>query len=357
MTEITLLTAEQIGRLRQAFATQSQACEKLGSALYHALFSRLRSLIGQCAPLDRVLAAFQGDALLDLPGLRLAGGLHYLCLTGATPQLARHYPSCGGTPDWDRLMDDFLAVVDTHSPFLIQFMESPPQTNEVQRGALLLPGLHFIAAQLGGDLELLEIGASAGLNQFLDRLRVNYGDWSLGPPDAELILSADWIGPRLTGTDFTIHARAGCDLNPIDVQTDEGARRLAAYLWPDQTARLARLTQAIALARRSPPEIDRAPAAIWLAEALKVPPKAPVTVIYHSYVWPYLPRSERLGITAAIEQAAKTLPPGRGLAWLRLEDADEDRKHGMMVSLWPGEQDIDLARGSPHGTWLKWLAL
>ncbi len=65
----------------------------------------------------------------------------------------------------------------------------PPQTNEVRRSALLLPGFIEIARKTGLPLRLLEIGASAGLNQVWDEYRYTYrgrqGDDTWGKSDAE----------------------------------------------------------------------------------------------------------------------------------------------------------------------------
>jgi len=80
-----------------------------------------------------------------------------------------------------------ITVQAQHADFIRDFMKSPPQTNEVQRSAMIVPALHYLVAAVTPDhvpsIELLEIGASAGLNQYPDRVQVDYGrlypsDWN-----------------------------------------------------------------------------------------------------------------------------------------------------------------------------------
>src|SRR6185503_10096897 len=54
---------------------------------------------------------------------------------------------------------------------------------------------------------------------------------------------------------FEVVRRRGIDAHPIDVTTDEGARLLEAFVWPDQTERIERLHLAIEIVREDPPEL------------------------------------------------------------------------------------------------------
>jgi hypothetical protein len=65
---------------------------------------------------------------------------------------------------------------------IADFMSHEPQTNEVRRSAVLLPGFLTIAAETGLPLRILELGASAGLNQLWDRRHYRLGEigeWGL----------------------------------------------------------------------------------------------------------------------------------------------------------------------------------
>jgi len=156
------------------------------------------------------VAAIARDLRWDFP-LRLLGGMHYLVL--------------GGEGSWD----DVDAMLDTRADFLTHFAaEHPVQTNEVGRARPLLRGLDAVGRE---RIDLLELGTAAGLLLYLDR----YGY----PHDGR----------------FEIVRRRGIDINPIDVTTDDGARLLEAFVWPDQTERIERLRAAIEIVRQDPPEL------------------------------------------------------------------------------------------------------
>jgi hypothetical protein len=226
----------------------------------------------------------------DAAPLRFLGGLHYLVLTGAAPNLAAEYPPSKLAPDPGRLAARVSATGREHRAMLAQFLTSPPQTNEVNRSVVLSAGFRIIAKRAGLPLRCLEIGASAGLNMNWDRFFYDLGESGLwGDPSSPVRLSADWTGgPPPYDVEAEVIERRACDQNPVDVSQDEAALRLKAYVWPDQLTRMARLEGAIAVARRHPPEIERADAAEWTRAHLHPVPGV-VTVLYHSVVWSYLP--------------------------------------------------------------------
>jgi hypothetical protein len=351
-----VLDKSRLAEFHQSFVWQAKAATALGSPIYTHIFETAAGQLGTGGILDQILTQWAGLPKTDLPALRWAGGLHYLALAGSATALAKHLPSCGGRPDFATLWSAIEKTQADHADFLVQFMTRPPQTNEVQRSALILPGLTWIAAQAGSDIELLEIGSSAGLNQFPDQVHVDYGAFTLGPRDAALSLSANWHGPPVLDHPIQVIARAGCDLTPIDALSSDGALRLQAYIWPDQEDRMARLRAALAQAAGRPPVIDQSSAAEWLVDHLARPQAASVRIIYHSYVWAYIPPAERSAITKLIENAASRLNPGQSLAWLKAEDDEEQRNHYLSVSLWPLGTNQRLARCNPHGQWLYWTA-
>ena len=134
------------------------------------------------------------------------------------------------------------------------------QTNEVQRSWVLLPCFLRAAELLGADeLDVVELGPSAGLNLVWDRYRYAYeaGEW--GPADAPLRLAgrrADaGSGASCSNVVPRVRRRVGIDVAPLDVTTDEGARLLESFVWAGQEERFDRLRRAIDVVRADPPEL------------------------------------------------------------------------------------------------------
>ncbi len=183
------------------------------------------------------------------------------------------------------------------------------QTNEPARCATLLPAL----AALPGPLALIEVGASAGLTLLFDRYSYDYDGHPIAgrDPDAPTLHCAVRGPVPLPARLPVIAWRAGLDLSPLDVTSDDDVRWLSCLLWPGESGRQARL------APRSPP-----PAAIRRrcyrgdlrtdlpALAAQAPADATL-VIYHSAVLAYVAPEDR-------EQFARDVA-GLGAVWLSNE--------------------------------------
>ena len=63
-------------------------------------------------------------------------------------------------------------------------MRADVQTNEVGRSAPLSAAMNYLTVTAGLPLRLLEVGASAGLNLWMDRYFVQAGAAGWGPPDS-----------------------------------------------------------------------------------------------------------------------------------------------------------------------------
>jgi hypothetical protein len=151
--------------VRRAFREQAGHCARMGSRFMQRLCTLLADrLIGSNAVFAQVLA-WPGppDPSHDALPLRLCGALHWLVLAGREARLARVYPP-------NEAADEALwlaveAAAQAHAGFILTRLESPPQTNEVRRSAVLLPGFLEIARRFPGrPLVASELGASAGLN-------------------------------------------------------------------------------------------------------------------------------------------------------------------------------------------------
>ena len=332
--------------VRQAFLQQAEACAALGSPLMHRLMTGLAERLEPGTSVaDRVLR-WQGDpsSKADSVPLRLAGGLHALILSDKAPALAAAYAS-GDDPT-----DTALAVIREHPAFLLDWLTSPPQTNEVRRSAVLIAAARWLTARFGLPLVLSELGASAGLNLLWDHYALGIGNQSFGPAEPALTLTPDWTGPLPPETSPKILDRRGVDLNPLDPVTDR--LRLLAYIWPDQPDRLARSRAALDLAARHRPQIDRADAADWLEARLATPTSGALHLIFHTVAWQYFPPATQTRALAAIKAAIRHAP----IAHLSMEADGQSPGAALTLTLWPGGDTIPLGRADFHGRWVNWTA-
>lgn len=306
-----------------------------------------------------VVADFDGDALPAALPLRFMGGLHRLVLGGEAPELARQYPTAGGSPDGQTLPEALLSTVDANIDSLREALEIPPQTNEIGRSVALLAGL---VTALGGEnrpVRLLEIGSSAGLNLMLDKFSYETSEWSWsGDSDAPTLTPA-WIGAGiLVPQSIEIVTRRGCDTNPIDVTKDVERHRLVSFVFSDQLDRFERINKACDLVRPDSFQIDEADAGSWLAERLYEPvPDGTLTVVQHSVMWQYLQEHTKAQIDATFDRAGDAATESRPLAHVAFESSDlEDYSgHVLTVERWPDGQSQTLGFGQPHGAWFTSL--
>ncbi|TDX29635.1 DUF2332 domain-containing protein [Rhodovulum visakhapatnamense] len=338
--------------LRAACTDQAAACARLGSPFTAGLLrlaaERLRP---GGAVADRLLGwkGALGAGGQSVP-LRLAGALHGLVLSGAASGLAALYPP--EDPDPDGLWAEIEAAFTTHEAQLMRWLDSPPQTNEVRRSAVLIAAGHWLTAATGLPLVLSEIGASAGLNLNWDRYALDLPEGSYGPADARLRLAPDWQGPVPPQATPRVIDRRGVDLNPIEGSTPEGALRLRAYLWPDQPDRR-RLTDA-ALAE-PPAPVDREDALPWLARRLADPSPGALHMIFHTVAWQYLPEEAHAEGDRLIAEAGARATETAPLARVEME-ADGGDGAALRITLWPGGPPRAVGRADFHGRWVRWTA-
>ena len=145
------------------------------------------------------------------------------------------------------------------------------------------------------------------------------------------------------------------DQLPVDLADPEQRFRLLSYVWADQAERMARVRGAQEIARRDPPPIDRGDAADWVEAELTELPEGQTTVLYHSWVWNYLPATTRARVKAALAEAGSRAHARAGLAHLAFESVDGGDKSGLTLTLWPGGERRVLAEAHPHGRWVQWL--
>jgi hypothetical protein len=303
----------------------------------------------------RRMANWHGLVLADAMPLRVAGGLHWLFLSGEDRRLEPVY--AGLLTDQsaiDAIVADMAVKFDAR---LMPWLDGPPQTNEAGRSASIMAGLLWLSQRLGPKFELNEIGASAGINTMMGRYFFDLGGATVGPGLSRMKIVPEWRGRTPPQGEVQITDARGCDRAPVDLADPEQALRLKAYVWPEAAERMARLDVAIAMVRRAPPDLVKMDAAEFVRERLAAPQEGGVTrALFHSIVWQYLPDATQQAITAAMEEAGERATPDRPLAWIALETNRETFKHELRVRYWPGgAEPVKLAEAHPHGAWVEWL--
>lgn len=342
------------------FLKQAEACAQLGSPLTSQVLRHAAALLEQEAAATSPsnwaapLLAWPGDCQADAVGLRTAGALHRVVLDGLDPELAAAYA------DPAKLNEALVAAaLSRNARLLAHYLQSPPQTNEVMRSAVLLGGFLTIAAALNLPLALHEIGASAGLNLNWDAYRYDFSTWQWGDPAAATRLDAQWTGGFPARTSLRVTSRAGCDRAPLDAADATARQRLLSYIWPDQTARLARIRAALDFAARNHVRVIKAEAADWVETQLAARRPGSVFVLYHSIVWQYIEAAQQQRIMAAMAAAGAEATPEQPLAWLRFEPGRARSGAELSLTLWNGgERQGEMrthAIGDYHGRWVKWL--
>ena len=200
----------------QGIAWQAEHCRQNGAPLTARVLEAMLPLAAGPTAVGRRIAGWPGNVLEDAMPLRLAGGLHWLDLSGTDSRLAPVY--AGAIVDQPAIDAIVVAVVADHDAKLLPWFDGPPQTNEAGRSAGIVAGLLWLAAQGGGTrFEMNEIGASAGANTMIERYAYDLGGLQVGPADSPVLIRPDWQGPPPPAAPVEIAAIAGCDLAPVDL--------------------------------------------------------------------------------------------------------------------------------------------
>ncbi|MGB8020249.1 MAG: DUF2332 domain-containing protein [Candidatus Nanopelagicales bacterium] len=349
---LDVIHGDEAVSLDEALRTQASQCEGLGSTLSRDILLQLVDLAAPGGPLHDLLADQQTVRGGDLMGLRLLAAAHRLVLAKGAPALAAHFPTAGGHPPLDDAARAALgaAVVDAflaHPEIVRDMLARIPQTNETGRGLPLRGALGRVASAHGHPIRLHELAASAGLN-----LRADAMPWAHVPaaPPIEIV------------------ERAGCDLNPLDVDSASDRLLLASYIWGDDLARFERVRSAFTLAHRIPARVSRMTADQYLAGLVRTEPVPDNTlVIWHSATWFYLDHHARSEIRSAIRKLGNWATPRSPVvhvSWEWLRDApDPARSYGLVGRSWPAAgawapwragTAVLLGTGPAHGMPMRW---
>jgi hypothetical protein len=146
--------------------------------------------------------------------------------------------------------------------------------------------------------------------------------------------------------------RAGLDLNPLDVASDDDVRWLSCLVWPGEGDRGERLAAAVATARRDPPVVHRGDLLTDLPALAALAPADATLVVFHSAVLAYVTPGDRQQFAAIV----------RGLRAVWLANEAPGVVPGLAIPSYQGAPFVLARDGSTplalvdgHGTWLQWL--
>lgn len=339
-------------KLKQAFEDQAAHCIGLGSPFMGQLMGVFARDWPADSAIGRKFATVAGDVGAmgaSLP-LRITGGLHALVLERKAPALAAVYPP-HKVSDAD-LSTAVIAAYGAHEGFLLDWVNSAPQTNEVRRSAALIAGARVAVKHFDLPIHLTELGASGGLNLMWDQFALEIEGHRFGPNMSTILLSPKWTGARPPATQPRIEKRRGVDLNPLDPTRHDHLLRLMAYIWADQPERL-NLTRSAASVIDA--KIHKGDAIDWLARHLPEAPQERLHLIQNTIAWQYFPKSAQTRGKALIEAAGKKATAHRPLAWLSMEsDGSDEPGAALTLRLWPGDITLNLGRVDFHGRWVDW---
>ncbi|TNE35759.1 MAG: DUF2332 family protein, partial [Alphaproteobacteria bacterium] len=329
--------------VRRTFTQQAEACEKLGSPFTARLCRLAARNLSEGGAVADVILNWPGDASArgDAVALRFMGALHGLVLEKRNAPLAAVYP-----PHHLEVSDPVLwaaveGALSSEAEFILHRLQNAPQTNEVRRAAALLPMFLEISALTRLPLTLSEVGASAGLNLFLDKFHIELGAQSWGNPASTVTLAPKWHGEAAPVGPLDIVARGACDLRPSDPSDVADRMRLLSFIWADQADRLARTRAAIEIAAAGDARVEAADALLWLQKRTARPMPGTAHVIYSTIAWQYLPAAARAEGEAIIRAAGARATENAPLAWARMEVDGESPGTGLTLTLWPtGEEHL-----------------
>jgi hypothetical protein len=319
-----------------------------------------------------------------IPNLLLAS-VHRVLFDHPDEELAEYYASLGGSRPPDahltKVFARFVAEYRTEIDPLLATGET--QTNEVLRGAQLLPAFSWVQATTRRPLGLIEIGPSAGLLLHADRYdyRYEFSDGTVlsgGEASAEGVpalhcpihgsCTPEQLRPFVTKP-LRVSSRVGLDLNPLSPTDPEAVAWLRALVWPEHAERRERLTAALEHAARRPVRLRKGDAVRILADAVESVADNAIPCVFVSNSLPHWSpegREElvrlvrelgaRRDLVFIIKEAHRiglglfSAKPDPGVP----EGKDVHEVLGAVVYLGGRERLFRLGSAGMHGAWLDW---
>ena len=342
---------------------EARKAEDFGKPLAAALMHALARVLPGAEGIFDAVEHWPGDLANDGVIFRLNAGLHALALAGREPGVLRALYEDGVRPSSFGLEAALAEALDVHACELLGWLAHPTQTNETLRVAGLVAALLELGRERALPCEVLELGASAGLNLNFPRYAVKLGTMAACAPESPVLLQPEWRGLAAARGAIAVTRARGVDLHPLNVADDADRESLKAYVWPGEMGRAARLEAAIGLALKYPTTVDMGLASAWLNGQLAVPQRDGVRrVVFHSMVLQYADAAERAAIDAAFAAAAAAgASRDRPIARVSIEWRADRQAVELRIAEWDGGAMQGTARLAaichPYGEWIDWRGL
>lgn len=317
----------------------------------------LRALESDDLALD-VLAAVpeeQRNPMLVLAALHLAA-LRGHSVLAPIYSGARH----GDLPDPVSAARTVLGVFHDDPGLVRDELHRRTQTNEPGRAAVLQAVIVEVARRSGEQINLIDVGTSAGINLYLDYFPVRSVDD--GEPLTLVCEDLTTVDRRQALPDIV--SRVGIDLSPLDLHDDDDRLWLRACLWPEENRRHVRL-DAVIEARHSWPvaTVLTGDALDCLSDALSLGRPGITTVVVNTWAVAYFSKAAQ---RTYFDEMVRRCASG-AVAWVSIEspftvawpapsgEGAPPRKGGSQIlATLPGAAPSTWGWCHPHGHWL-WL--
>jgi len=295
----------------------------------------------------------QRNPMLILAALQLAGLRDHPVL-GPIYDTARH----GCFDDAKGAARTVIEVVHGTPELVQRELWRSTQTNEPGRSAVL----QVLVAELVGisikEINLIEVGTSAGINLCFDQFPVRAED-----DGAPLTLVCEDLTPiDRTRKMPSVKSRVGIDPHPLDLSNEEDRLWLKACLWPEERRRHERL-DAIVAARPSWPSVTEltGTALERLDDAFDVSDANTLTIVVNTWVAFYFTRDDQLAYFNELSRRCRE----SNVAWISMESAmvtwpgvsiDDEAHHrgaSQIVMATPGSSPAHWGWCHAHGRWLE----
>jgi hypothetical protein len=174
----------------------------------------------------------------------------------------------------------------------------------------------------------------------------------VGAADATVVLDMVVSGAKPpSGRPPTVGMRIGLERHPVNLKNSSDRDWLRALVWPDHTARMARLEAGLAALAEAPPDIRSGDALDNLMQTIAEAPREGTVCVFHTMVTYQFAPLEREALDAILTVAGMRRPVWRlSLEW------DDERYPLLLTCYHEGTRNERcLALCNSHGEAMEWL--